>query len=330
VITCNDHITANGAVTCAREAVADHVTAVVGLTGFDPQINPILAAAKIPVLQWVISDFSDALSGSGQWSIQFPVNGGALPDWVGEVFAAKAAGAKSVAFVVVNFPGIDVVVNLEKQVAAKIGLKVLGTVNTVLTQTEFASTAQQLSSLKPDAVLLAATSPQEDAILAAAATTGFSPTWVSDSGTFNPQTFAAFAKLAPHIWMSSAVPFANDTSYPAIKTMNQEMNAAVAAGISNAAAGNRDETTVYSWLSTHAFAQVADTIKGRVTNLSFLAALKKTKNMNVEGMEVYSPAVKGDPKFPRVTSGGLDYIGPVEHGLYVPSQRVKALTQGGL
>jgi ABC-type branched-subunit amino acid transport system substrate-binding protein len=330
VITCNDQITANGAVACAREAVADHVAAVVGWTGFDPQINPILYAAKIPVLQWVISDFSDALSGKGQWSIQFPVNGGAFPEWIGEVFAAKAAGAKSVAFEDTNFPGISTVVAQERQAAHAIGLKDLGLVPTTLTQTTFSSTAQSLANLKPDAVLLNSTSPQEDAILAAASTTGFSPIWISDGGTFNPETFAAFTKLAPKIWMSSTVPFANATSYPAIKTMNKEMDAAVAAGISNAATGNRDESTIYSWLSTHAFAQVAATIKGPVTNLSLLAALKKTKNLKVEGMEVYSPAVKGDPKFPRVTSGGLDYVGPVKNGEYVPSQRVQVLKLAGL
>ena len=330
VITCNDHITANGATTCAREAVADKVAAVVGWTGFDPQINPILAAAKIPVIQWVISDFTDALSGSGQWSIQYPVDGGAFPEWIGEPFAAKAAGAKTVAIVTTNFPGIDVVVNQEIAAAKAIGLNYLGTVNTVLTQTTFAQTAQQLANLKPDAVIMTATSPQEDAILQASTTIGFSPTWVSDGGTFNPQTFAAFTKLAPKIWMSSTVPFANANVIPAVKTMNAEMDAAAAHGISNAVPGNRDESTIFSWLSTHAFAQVAKTIKGPVTNLSLLAALQKAKNVNVEGIMTYSPATKGDPKFPRVTGGGLDYIGPVTNGLYVPTQRIPVLAKSGL
>jgi ABC-type branched-subunit amino acid transport system substrate-binding protein len=330
VITCNDNISANGAVTCAREAVADKVTAVVGWTGFDPQINPILAAAKIPVIQWVISDFSDALSAKGQWKIQFPLNGGAFPEWIGEVFAAKAAGAKTLAFVPTNFPGIDTVVNQEKGAAMKNGLTDLGSVPTVLTQTDFSSTAQQLAALKPDAVLLNATSPQEDAILQAAAQIGFNPIWVSDGGTFNPQTFAAFAKLAPKIWMSSSVPFANANNYPAIKQLNKEMDVAAAAGIANAAVSNRDESTVFSWLSTHAMAQVAATIKGPITNLTLLAALNKAKNVNVFGMEVYSPAAKGLAHFPRVTSGGLDFIGPVKNGLYVPSSRVAALKLGGV
>lgn len=330
VITCNDHITANGAVTCANEAVSQHCVAVVGWTGFDPQVNPILAAAKIPVLQWVISDFADVLSGKGQWAIQFPLNGGAFPEWIGEVFAAKAAGAKTVAFVPTNFPGIDTVVNQEKGAATKIGLTNLGSVNTVLTQTDFSSTAQQLAALKPDAVVLDATSPQEDAILQAAAQIGFSPIWISDGGTFNPQTFAAFTKLAPKIWMSSSVPFANANNYPAIKTMNKEMDAAATAGISNAVVANRDESTVFSWLSTHAFAQVAQSIKGPITNLSLLAALKKAKNVNVEGMEIYSPGQTGMAHFPRITSGGLDYIGPVKNGLYVPTQRVAAVKLGGL
>jgi ABC-type branched-subunit amino acid transport system substrate-binding protein len=325
VITCQDNITANGAAACAREAVAKKVAAVVGWTGFDPEFGPIVAAAHIPVIQWVISDFDAVLSGKSTWSVQYPLNGGAFPEWIGEVYAAKAAGAKTVAFVVVNFPGISTVVAQEKAAAAKLGLKVVGTVNTVETQTTFATSASQLAALKPDAVLLNATSPQEDAILEAAQGIGFSPIWISDGGTFNPETFAAWAKLAPKEWMSSSVPFANDTKYPGIATMNTEMNAAVSAGISNAAVGNRDESTVYSWLATHAFADVAKTIKGPVTAASVLAALKTAKNVNVEGIETYSPSATGLASWPRVTSGGLDYIGPVKSGIYVPTSRPAVL-----
>jgi hypothetical protein len=75
VITCNEHITANGAVVCCREAVADKVAAVVGWPGFDAELNPVLHAAKIPALQWVISDFDQTQRGSGQWSIQYSLNG---------------------------------------------------------------------------------------------------------------------------------------------------------------------------------------------------------------------------------------------------------------
>jgi hypothetical protein len=204
-------------------------------------------------------------------------------------------------------------------------LKVVGTVNTVETQTTFATSASQLAAMKPDAVLLNATSPQEDSILEAAQGIGFSPTWISDGGTFNPETFAAWAKLSSNEWMSSSVPFANDNEIAGIKTLNSEMNAAVSAGISNAAVGNRDESTVYSWLATHAFADVAKTIKGPVTAASVTAALKTTKNLNVEGIEDYSPSTTGLSSWPRVTSGGLDYIGPVKQGVYVPTSRPAVL-----
>jgi branched-chain amino acid transport system substrate-binding protein len=330
VILCNDHQLANGAATCGREAVSDHVAAVVGWTGFDPELDPILAAAHIPVFQWVISDYAQTLSGKGEWSIQYPLNGGAFPEWVGEVYAAKAAGAKSVAFVTVNYPGINVVVGQEKAAARKLGLKIVGTVGTTETQTTFSTTAQKLASLRPDAVLLNATAPQEDAILEAASTIGFSPTWISDGGTFNPQTFAAFVKLAPKIWMSTTVPFATDNSVPAIKTFNREMNAAAAAGISNAATGNRDESTIYTWLSTHAFFALAKTIKGPVTSSSVLKALRTAKNINVEGLFKWSPAAKGLPSYGRVTDGGLAFYGPVKNGVYTPSARKAVLEDAGL
>ena len=49
VITCNDQADPNMAVTCAREAVADKVTALVGgLTLYDNAVFPIISAAGIP------------------------------------------------------------------------------------------------------------------------------------------------------------------------------------------------------------------------------------------------------------------------------------------
>jgi ABC-type branched-subunit amino acid transport system substrate-binding protein len=330
VTLCNDHQLANGAATCGHEAASDHVAAVVGWTGFDPELNPILYSAKIPVFQWVISDYAQTLSGQGPWSIQYPLNGAALPEWIGEVYAAKAAGAKSIAFMLVNYPGLSTVVSEEQQAAKKLGLKDLGIVNTTETQTSFSSTAQSLATLKPDAVLLNATAPQEDATLEAATQIGFSPTWISDSGTFNPETFAAFAKLAPKEWISSTVPPATDNAVPAIATFNKEMNAAAAAGISNAAVGNRDESTEFTWLSTHAFFDLAKTIKGAVTNTSVLAALKTAKSINVEGLITWSPAAKGLPMFGRVTDGGIAYWGPVKNGVYTPSSHAPVLKESGL
>jgi ABC-type branched-subunit amino acid transport system substrate-binding protein len=253
-----------------------------------------------------------------------------LPEWYGTSFAAKQAGAKTIAYVTIQFPGSSTNQGYEEVAANKLGVKPVGVVSTTLTQVTFDSTIQQLRALNPDAVMLNTSSQQADGIVEAAASVGFDPIWISAAGSFTPQTFSVWAKLSTKEWLASSVPPAYDTAIPGIATFNREMNADAAAGDANAATGNRDENSIYTWLSVHAFTQLAKLIKGPVTNTSILAEMKKAKNINVEGIFTWSPSKRGLATYPRVTDGGLAYFGPVSNGLYVPAKRLPVLMLSGV
>ncbi|MBO0884967.1 MAG: ABC transporter substrate-binding protein, partial [Mycobacterium sp.] len=63
VVSCNDNSNPNQAAKCARDAVSQHVDAVVGLwTLYSTNVYPILEAAKIPVLSSVMLGANEATS----------------------------------------------------------------------------------------------------------------------------------------------------------------------------------------------------------------------------------------------------------------------------
>jgi hypothetical protein len=99
----------------------------------------------------------------------------------------------------------------------------------------------------------------------------------------------------PGLLMGSPYPLATD-----IKPFNEQREAA------GMGATSPSDSNVYSglnaWLAVHAFAEVAKTVKGEITNETMKEALEAAKNIDVEGVLTWSPAELGSPelgKFPR-------------------------------
>jgi ABC-type branched-subunit amino acid transport system substrate-binding protein len=89
VISCNDHYQPSFAAICGREAVSDHVTALIGgFSDFDSEITPLLENAKIPWIGQAASDQADLNSPMNFSTDPSPLHS------MGPAYQAGAAGCK--------------------------------------------------------------------------------------------------------------------------------------------------------------------------------------------------------------------------------------------
>jgi ABC-type branched-subunit amino acid transport system substrate-binding protein len=323
VITCNNENTPAGATKCAEQAAIEKVAAVIGEDPYGPVTAPVLTKAGIP-------QSAESLSGTDLASkINYPIGGGAWSEFAGLPLAAKAAGAKTVAIVCLDFPGFSLLCANTAAVAKAQGLKVVKQVPLSLTTTSFDATAQQLKSSGADAVLAFIVGPQGPPLVQAANLLGYHPIWVTGYGAFSPQTLVQTSKLASKLWVTSAFPPASSAAkYPGLQQYEQEMQAAAKAGVQNGLGENQVEAAVYTWLALHGVAQVARSIKGDVTAATLTEALKQARNIDIAGLANWSPGGTGpNLAYPRLTDNGQIWIGPVTSSGYDtnPTTPVQAL-----
>jgi len=313
IVTCNNRLTANGAAACARQAVREKVVAYTGQDSFTDGYKPILESEKIP------STLVATSPPDVQIPLQYPVNGGFVLEVYGASQAAKQAGAKTVAFASLEFPGAEENLNNGKRAAEALGLEVVKVIGVPLSQTTFGTTVQQLRDADPDAVIMYITAPQAANLAQTARQQGFNPVWVASLAAFNYEQFQTFARASENLWMISALPPASASDqFPGIQAYNDELDAAGDAGIADTGEDKRDSNSLNTWVQVHALAKLAETIGGEITNTSMLEALQSTDNLDVEGLVDWSPGGTGYEGFPKITDGGALFVGPIENGVYTP------------
>jgi len=313
IVTCNNRLTANGAAACARQAVRERVVAYTGQDSFTDAYRPILEGARIP------STLVATSPPDVQIPLQYPVNGGFVLEVYGAPQAAKQAGARTVAFASLEFPGAEENLNNGKRAAEALGLEVVKVIGVPLTQTTFGTTVQQLRDADPDAVIMYITAPQAANLVQTARQQGFTPSWVASLAAFNYEQFQTFSRASDNLWMISALPPASAAEqFPGIQKYNDQLDAAGEAGISDTGEDKRDSNSLNTWVQVQALAKLAETIDGEITNESMLAALQEAEGLDVEGLVTWSPGGTGYEGFPKITDGGALYVGPIENGVYTP------------
>ena len=295
---CNSKGNANQAILCVREAVQDHVVAVVGrLDLFDDQTTPILASAGIPDLgTWAGGDAIDTTSPDS-----FPLSAGSFGSYSSDAYAFKDQGYKRLAVVSLDIPvalgGAATVVKAGQAAGMTVGSIIKIPPTGVSDYTPY---AEQIKKQGADSAVMA---------IGPGAFTGMVK---ADSavGANVPIGVCVICGLSsPGLIFGSPYPAATDTSNPGIAEFNKEL---VADGLPKPSAG---DTNVYSglnaWLAMHAAADVAKTIKGHVTSSSIVQALKTTSNLDVEGLLKWSPADFGRAslgKFPRLPAVPYSFL----------------------
>ena len=316
IITCNDQQTASGASTCAQQAIADRVVAVVGYTGFTYLEAPILAKAGIPMqnLALALSDLTN--------KNEYPVNGGAdPPEFAAMGYIPKRIGAKRVAIAVVNFPGIVPDVALEKKALALQGLSpVTADVPIQLTETDFSGVVQKLRSANADAVLLNSSGPQVAPILQAAQSVGYSPDWILPIGADSYSILKSAAGLSNKVYLAAVTPVflpPGAATYPGVNTMRAQMTKY---GGSNGSPPNQDESTIFTWYTMQGLINVVSKIKGNVTAATYTAELMQVKHVDAAGLWRWTPS----DRFPD-TADPDPFVGHVSNGYANYDARIPVL-----
>ena len=107
LISCSDQGNPNDAAACAREAVSDHVSAVVGgLSIYDPYFLPALQKAHIPEIGQADINAIDHTS-----PVSFPTNEAPV-DYAAAAAALAIHGCKQLGIIVVNQPGTPAEANV--------------------------------------------------------------------------------------------------------------------------------------------------------------------------------------------------------------------------
>ena len=229
----------------------------------------------------------------------YPMEGGTFTQFVGRAAVYKKLGITKLGIASNNSSAALLSVQLARLSASAGLVKFTGDVQMTPTTTDFSSQVLTLRTQGAQGVVMVGSFSQEVGIVKAATSIGWSPTWFV---TANSTTEAQYDQLVPltsgKIMVSSSLPSPR-TSSPGMNLFNAEVTASGQAADDYT---NRTQGAITGWLAVHAAANVIKTIKGPVTNLTFLAALKKVKTMNLYGLETWKPNTKGPSAYPRVTS----------------------------
>jgi ABC-type branched-subunit amino acid transport system substrate-binding protein len=299
VIYCNDSATATGAAQCAREAVSDHVVAVVGgQSVYGDSINPILQQAGIPNIgnsPIETSDFSSPIS--------FPIDAGGLANFQGDVFALAKMGLSKVAVAVIDTPtAAPIVASLAAAIkTAKTPdgtpVKLVATVKIPITVSDFTPYSQTLKSAGAQGIIAVESPQQIEGLMKADQSLGNKFTYSCGANNFSTTDAQAIGQLGTMIGTLDMLPPTGDST--GAQEFRADMAAAQEAGVSNA--NDLSYTALASWEGMQAFKAAADTVPGALTSTSLLAAVRSAKDVNINDV-LPGPWTPVDPSRPKVLS----------------------------
>jgi len=258
VITCNDQADPNMAVTCAREAVADKVTALVGgLTLYDNAVFPIIAAAGIP---WI---GLNPLGSLGYTSPDSYATGASAFTYTA---AAYYAGKDCSTVAAVRTEGATdsaLLNNFAIPGMADAGKKFATVVTVGITQSDLSGPAAQVSQAQ---CLYMQLPPQlSQAMVKALQANGSHPHIFSISGTFTDDVMNA----APSVTQGATViaetpPAATSARWAQARTAIAKYSGAGSVDLAN-------DNVLNTWTAMQIYTDVAAAVPGQVTG----PALKK-------------------------------------------------------
>lgn len=186
---------------CARQAVTEKWTAVVG--GFDPyapsQTLPILEAGNVPYL-----GFLQGTPTEYQSKVSFPVSIGTVGGYVGTFSQMKADGCATPVFIGANDAGSDVTYQQAKDVFGTAGTVIQFTSGT----TDVTPTVADALAKNPDCLAFGGGGNDAAKVFAAIRKAGGKATLYAPPGVLQPQVIAALGETAEGIKGASDTPLA--------------------------------------------------------------------------------------------------------------------------
>jgi ABC-type branched-subunit amino acid transport system substrate-binding protein len=306
---CNDQFTSNGALACARAAVAQHVVATVAdASSFGDVINPILAQAKIPAV--AMEGISNA-----DWDspAAFPLT--AVLSWSQDMVIAKQHHITKVGWAYVNAPGAQgQELATESNTTGPLGIKVVSSVAISLTATNFTNYAEQLQSSGAQAVVLELATGQIPSLINAANSIGYHPEWLGSSVVIGPAGYKAMGSVANGMNLAEELPPATATAtYPGLQTFADQTSAAGMSSVTNI----NDAYAENAWLGVWGAKKFYDQeMQGKeLTAPALFDALTAdtTKPVNLFGIVNWTPGASGPKGYGREANSGF-WVAHVTNG----------------
>ncbi len=307
VITCNGQGDPNAEVACARNAVAAGAIAMVGeLTYANPGgfENALAQGSTADVAPFAFSppQFSSPTS--------FPIV------FANGEFAACAlrpllriAGTTKVAAVVANAVSYEADLRIIEASAGNQGVKFAGSLQTGQTTSDFAPLVAGTANKGAGMVVLALDPSESPPFITASISAGETWSYCNvDGNILDSQLVQLGPAVAKYYQASSFPPLSAAAQYPQLKTFISEMRAEQAAGDNAASLSSAVFNTngLNAWLGMQVVAQVARTIRGPITHVTFLKALRKAKvNLGIVPPINFAKPIGGGP-FPRVFNDYVD------------------------
>jgi ABC-type branched-subunit amino acid transport system substrate-binding protein len=267
VISCNDQAVPDEAATCAREAVSDHVVAVISgwHSGDGVSLVPILQSAKIAFIESLPLTPPDYSS-----PVAFVV-GGSAAAFGGSAIALYKSGCKKIGAFDYDISASTSIVGQMSAALKPLGAKI-GTVTLSPTESTFAGTVSLLQSGGFDCMVPVISPAQVIPLMEAITAAGVHIKWGQFAANFTAAQFKDMGNaggnggLVLTEWLG-----ANGTT-PQMKQLVSEFNA-------NSVPF--DEVSVGAWTDAELFALVAKGISGTVTASNFLSAMNAANGIDL-------------------------------------------------
>jgi ABC-type branched-subunit amino acid transport system substrate-binding protein len=270
IITCDDKLTPAGAAACARKAISEKVTAVVGAispTGGDSYM-PILEKAGIPSVADLAPSNSEATS-----PLSYPIASSAL-GLVAGGSVLKAAGATKIQYLGPNLPAFVGLMKLVSSILPTTGAAFNGDTLFPVAATDYSQYVTSAYGSGADGVVpILTTSGTLPAFVNAVAGAGFSftknPTVLSGT-LLNPDDLTGQLKdklNGVYVYNIGQTP--TDESLPGIKTYHDELAAAAGEQVPYKDSG------LEAWVGVHVIAQILAKTSGDITSPAVLIAAMK-------------------------------------------------------
>jgi branched-chain amino acid transport system substrate-binding protein len=270
---CDDQGSADASAACAREAVSGGDVAVVDMaTAESGAAEPILQAAGVPIVGGVATSSSDSTYPYGFMMI-YPQD---TIDGASKVI--KGLKDKKMAFVAIDTPPVQQLVQLSTTYAKSLGLDVLPPIYTAPTATDYAPYAAEAQSEGVQAVSLIEGGSQQDQFITALNQRGVTENQVrvvTTTQTFANSDIATLGAASNGVLLVGAAYPTDDPSAPGIQAY---LNGLKAAGINDPIKGDYG---LMGWYTVQILAPIFKKEGSALTRATLFKALSNAGNINL-------------------------------------------------
>jgi ABC-type branched-subunit amino acid transport system substrate-binding protein len=223
VVSCDDNFNPNDAAGCGRDAVSNKALAVFTFTGFADSFVPALAAAGIPDLP------VNSVSAQENTNPTVFGLGSSIVSLIGQINIAASTGHKKLAIVVLDIPSVQFLVGIATKEAAGLGVTIVKSIPSPVTQTDMSGIAGQVISSGANAMITIVPTTQQVPLYRAVRQQGASSkqiAFVSTLQNITPTTRAALGSAAEGMFLSSWELSPSEASSPIVKQYVAELKAA--------------------------------------------------------------------------------------------------------